>query len=60
LVAAATRVLLLALIEVTAFSGLTVGYLAPGYPIVLGFVMVAIAAVAKNPPSRAPLLDLPP
>jgi hypothetical protein len=60
LVAAATRVLLLALIEVTAFSGITVGYLAPGYPLVLGFIVVAIAAVAKNPPSRAPLLDLPP
>jgi hypothetical protein len=54
LVAAATRVLLLALIEVTAFSGLTVGYLAPGYPLVLAFIVLAIASAVESVRDRKP------
>ncbi len=47
LVAAATRVVLVSIVEYTSFAGINVLYLAPAYPLVVGFVcLVAAEAVA--------------
>ena len=47
LVAVATRLAILSLLEVTSFGGMTVRYLSPLYPMTVAFVVLAFAALGE-------------
>jgi len=47
LVASATRIAVLALVQATTFPALHFGYLAPAYPLLAGFVVLAIPAAIE-------------